>query len=307
MGRPPVTDDGDKDMTKQLFDDAIGDVPPSTVDVDAAIARGRRVVLVHRLANPVVATVAAVAVLLGAVAVVLVSSDDANGGLGPAIPSSPTTSRTAPPTTSTSSCFDGVEPTAPPAKERPAATAHRLTQLMTSAVKARLAPGATLVAHPGAQYPDGTPRGPLEVFHVHSETKDLGHDACQIGEDYFLGWSDVQAPAGTGNIQVYVARGGGSNQVGTDCSTNNHILSCHVKRTPGGDVAVQTTSRMESGTTQFQVAVNRSDGTVVQLEAEDIAGSSKSGGAATAAKPPLTMAQLTAIALDPRVTMYPEG
>jgi hypothetical protein len=303
-----VTDDGDKDMTKQLFDDAIGDVPPSTVDVEAAIARGRRVVLVHRLANPVVATVAAVAVLLGAVAVVLLSSDDANGGLGPAIPSSPTTSRTAPPTTtSTSSCFDGVEPTAPPATERPAVTAHRLTQFLTNAVKARVEPGATLVVHPGAQYPDGTPRGPLEVFYVHSETKDLGHDACQMGEDYFLGWSDVRAPAGTGNIQVLVARGGGNNEMGTDCGTNNHIEACHVKRTAGGDVAVQTTYRMESGTTQFQVAATKADGTVVQLQAEDIAGSSKSGGAATATKPPLTMAQLTAIALDPRVTMYPEG
>jgi hypothetical protein len=95
--------------------------------------------------------------------------------------------------------------------------------------------------------------------------------------------------------------------MGTDCGTNNHIQACHVKRTPGGDVAVQTTYRMESGTTQFQVAATKADGTVVQLQAEDIAGSSKSGGAATATKPPLTMAQLTAIALDPRVTMYPEG
>jgi hypothetical protein len=34
--------DGDETMDKQLFDDAIGEVPPSTVDVDAAIARGRR-------------------------------------------------------------------------------------------------------------------------------------------------------------------------------------------------------------------------------------------------------------------------
>jgi hypothetical protein len=291
---------------KQLFDDVIGDVPPSTVDVDAAVARGRRAVLVHRLANPVVATVAAVAVLLGAVAVVLLSSDDADG-LGPAIPPSATTSRTAPPTTSTSNCLDGMEPTAPPATELAAKAAGRLTQFMTDAVKARLAPGATLVARPGAQYPDGTPRGPMEVFYVHSEPEDLGRDACRTGEDYFLAWSDVQAPAGTGNLQVLVARGGGANEMGTECGTNNHILSCHVKHTPGGDVAVQTTYRMESGATQFQVAATKADGTVVQMEAEDIGGSSKSGGAATATQPPLTIAQLTQIALDPRVTMYPQG
>ena len=303
-----MTDDGDKDMTKQMFDDAIGDVPPSTVDVEAAIARGRRAVLVRRLANPVVASVAAVAVLLGAVAVVLLSSDDADG-LGPAIPPSPTTSRTTPPptTTSTSDCLDGMEPTAPAATERPADAAHRLTQFMTNAVKSRLVPGATLVAHPGAQYPDGTPRGPMEVFYVFSEPEDLGDGGCRTGEDYFLAWSDVRSSAGTGNIQVLVARGGGANEMGTDCGTNNHIQSCHVKHNARGDVAVQTTYRMESGTTQFQVAATKADGTVVQLEAEDIAGSSKSGGAATAATPPLTMAQLTQIALDPRVTMYPEG
>ena len=291
---------------KQLFDEAIGDLPPSTVDVTAAIARGRRAVFVRRLANPVVASVAAVAVLLGAVAVVLLSSGD-KGSLGPAIPSPTSSTTTAAPTTSSSPCFDGVEPTAPAAKEQPAATEQRLTQLVKDMVKARLVPGAKLVVHPGAQYPDGHPRGPLEVFYVFSETEDQGGGGCKIGDDYFLAWSDVQAPGGTGNIQVLVARGGGSNEMGTECGTNNHVTSCHVKHTPGGDVAVQTAYRMESGTTQYQVAATKADGTVVQIQAEDIAGSSKSGGPATAAKPPLNMAQLTAIALDPRVTMYPAG
>jgi hypothetical protein len=240
------------------------------------------------------------------VAVVLLSSGDA-GSLGPAILPSPTSSTTAAPTTSVSPCLIGMEPTAPPATEKPAVTEQRLTQLMKDLVKARLAPGAKLVAHPGSQYPDGTPRGPLEVFHVFSEPEDLGPESCKVGEDDYLAWSDVQAPAGTGNLQVFIARGGGANEVGTDCSTNNHVVSCHIKHNGRGDVAVQTTYRMESGTTQYQVAVTKSDGTVIQLEAEDIAGSSKSGGPATAAKPPLTMAQLTQIALDPRVTMYPQG
>ena len=302
-----MTSHGDENMTKQLFDAAIGDVPPSTVDVETAIARGRRAALVWRMANPVVASVAAVAVLLGAVAVVLLSSGD-KGSLGPAIPPSPTSSATAPPTTeSVSPCLEGMAPTAPPATEKPAAASHRLTQLLTNEVKSRLLPGAVLVAHPGAQYPDGHPRGPLEVFYVFSESEDLGGGNCKIGEDYYLAWSDVQAPAGTGNLQVLVARGGGGNEVGTDCSTNNHVLSCHIKHNARGDIAVQTTYRMESGTTQYQVAVTKADGTAIQLEAENIAGSSKSGGQATAAKPPLTMAQLTQIALDPRVTMYPQG
>src|SRR5215471_3244459 len=55
-------------MHKELFDDAIGEVPPSTVDVDAAIVRGRRAAVVRRVVNPVVAAGVVVVLLIGVVA-----------------------------------------------------------------------------------------------------------------------------------------------------------------------------------------------------------------------------------------------
>ena len=70
-------------MDKQLFDDAIGASPPSTVDVDAVIARGRRADRLRRVANPAVAAGAGVlAVMLGVAFAVLPShsADPAAGG-----------------------------------------------------------------------------------------------------------------------------------------------------------------------------------------------------------------------------------
>ena len=63
-------------MHKQLFDDAIGEVPPSTVDVEAVITRGRRAARLRRVANPAVAAGVAVVLLTGAVAYTMTRGDD---------------------------------------------------------------------------------------------------------------------------------------------------------------------------------------------------------------------------------------
>ncbi len=296
-------------MDKQLFDDAIGEVPPSTVDVDAVIARGRRAERVRRLASPVVATAAAVTVLTGGVAVVLTSDGDTGfGTAGPPSTTRPATSTTSPVTSSPSRCAD-MMPTAPPGPEEPAAVVDRLTGLVHDAVRPRLAGGADLTVNPDARYPDGVQHGPLEFYHVFSGVQEIPN-GCQGGEDYYLGQANVRSPGGTGSLLALVGRGGGGNGGFTTCDEENAVTPgqtyCH-RQVEDGDVIVQTTMTSEKGVVTNRVDVARADGTYVLLEASNMARSGKYPGPPTADAVPLTHAQLTQIALDPGMTMYPQG
>lgn len=69
-------------MDKQQLDDAIGPVPPSTVDVEAIIGTQRRAARVRVVANPWTATVVAVAAIVGGIWVV--PGGTAGGDAGPA-------------------------------------------------------------------------------------------------------------------------------------------------------------------------------------------------------------------------------
>src|ERR1700741_45633 len=148
-------------MNKQLFDDAIGEAPPSMVDVDAVIARGRRADRVRRVASPALAAVAVVGVVLFGV-VVVAQSDGDDGGFVPANPPSTTTT-----TTSESMCA-GMAPTAPPQPERPAGAEARLPAVLPPSVSSGRADGATREATPDAKNRAGEPLGPLETFHWYS-------------------------------------------------------------------------------------------------------------------------------------------
>src|ERR1041385_170657 len=89
-------------MDKQLFDDAIGEVPPSTVDVDAVIVRGRRAARLRRVTHPSVAAGVAVVLLTGVVSYSMTGGDDGGVTIGVAPPS------TAPP----SSTLSAAQPSA---------------------------------------------------------------------------------------------------------------------------------------------------------------------------------------------------
>lgn len=296
-------------MNKQLFDDAIGEVPPSTVDVEAVIARGRRADWVRRAANPVLATVGAVAVLLGGVAVVLLPDGDADG-FAPAAP--PTTSTTPLPT-SESPCA-GMTPTAPPQPERPAVTEDRLTDVLTDAVSSRLPEGATLVKNPIAKDQAGRQLGPLEASHWYSEPKPHG-SGCRGGEDYYLADASVTSPDGTGSVSVLVARAGGMGGTADiiacddpEVAVDADATSCRTEATPNGDL-VKVTGLGKGGGMQgsrtYRVDVLRADQTFVVVTSANMATSGKYPGHPTASKIPLSHEQLKAIALDPRLTMYP--
>jgi hypothetical protein len=301
-------------MSKKLFDDAIGEVPPSTVDVDAAIARGRRADRLRRIGSPVLATVAAVGVLLGGVAVVLRSDDDA-GGHTPAHP--PATSTTVPTPSSASSTSvdpcEGTIPTAPPQPEKPAVTEDRLTAVLTELVSSRLPEGATLERNPIAKGPDGNPIGPLEFKHFYSKPKPYGN-GCQGGEDFYDGYASATWSGGTGSIVIHVGREGGGNgsAEGLVCpepGVDVDQTSCRTETTPNGDLVMSTTlgkGAATKGSRTNRLDIVRADQTAIVIEASNMATSGKYPGPPDASRIPLTHEQLKEIALDPRVTMYPK-
>ncbi len=311
-------------MDKQLFDDAIGEVPPSTVDVAAAIARGRRAARFHRVANPAVAAGVAVVLLTGAVAYTMTRGGDGGTTVGTAPPatsssttttsSAPPSSRTAPPPpTRTSEGSTGVveipvggDPVPPPQCEKDDLetadeAADRLRQAATDAVLA-LRPELQLA--PNVEYPRGTPRGPLEFY----QTVTTGEGDVSIcdREGEFESTATTKAPDGDGNLLMLV---------GADLYPDQE-LSCALNGLPGqtfcagetgpdGEEIVKQTVGFEGGVIMHRVEVVRKDGTVILAQAENVATSSKYGTPATAPAPPLTLDQLVAIASDPDMTLFP--
>jgi len=114
-------------MDKKLFDDAIGEVPPSTVDVDAAIARGRRAAWTRRVLSPVTAVAAGVVLVAGGAVALTLPSDD------------PVTAAQIQPT-STTQATTQPEPGLPTGTCLPrpdGAEAQRLTEALAAALEAR--------------------------------------------------------------------------------------------------------------------------------------------------------------------------
>jgi hypothetical protein len=125
-------------MDKELFDDAIGEVPPSTVDVDAAIARGRRAAWTGRVMSPVTAVAAAVVLVTGGIALALLPGDSAPGPAPVAqAPTADTGAVTLP---------DGIEPK--DCTDPDPATTARLTAAATAAALAQLPEGTKFEEQP---------------------------------------------------------------------------------------------------------------------------------------------------------------
>lgn len=307
-----MTSNGDRDMSKTLFDDAIGEVPPSTVDVETAIRRGRRADQMRRIGSPALATVAAAGVLIGGVAVVQRSDDDA-GGYTPAHP--PATSTTVPapssaPSTSADSC-EGTMPTAPPQPEQPAVTEARLTAVLTELVSSKLPEGAALEQNPVGKDSAGRPVGPLVFKHWYSEPKQY-EDGCQAGEDRYSAFASVTWSGGTGSVTMSIGREGGWNGsaddvlVCDDPGVAEGKTSCRTETTPNGDlIKILSFGHATKESKTNQLVVVRPDQTSIRIEASDMATSGKYPGPPDAARIPFTHEQLKEIVLDPRVTLYP--
>ncbi|XVV02640.1 hypothetical protein ACQPW3_35600 [Actinosynnema sp. CA-248983] len=305
-------------MDKQLFDDAIGEVPPSTVDVDAVMVRGRRAVRLRRVANPAVAAGLAVVVLTGAVAYTLTSGD--NGGTPVGGP--PSTTSTVPPSSTTpqppsSTTLEQppgskiatpgtitVDDKVPPRQckgrlESVAEAAARLTLATTNAVKAQR-PDLTLSANPA-----GSPHGPLGYHQVGREDPNVELSICDTRAT-FEALAKTTTADGTGNIFVLMHPTWQAD-LGPMCDYPGlgTRTSCATETGPRGEEIIKQTADMGDGITMNQVLVHRKDGTRILVQSENIGTSGKIGGAPTASKPPLTLDQLTAIGVDPALTMFP--
>ncbi|MFJ6672089.1 hypothetical protein ACIQMJ_13350 [Actinosynnema sp. NPDC091369] len=297
-------------MDKQLFDDAIGEVPPSTVDVDAVIVRGRRAVRLRRVANPAVAAGVAVVALTGVVAYALTSGDGGSSPVGGSLSTtssvspSPTTSEQPPGSeVSTPSVITVDEKVPPPQCEgrlEPAAeAATRLTQATTDAVKAQR-PDLQLSPNPVS-----APHGPLGYHQVNPVNPGVELPLCDPMAT-FEAYATTTAADGTGNIFVLTQpawRAG----LGPVCSYSGlgTRISCVTETGSRGEEIVKQVADMGNGITMNQVLVHRKDGTRILVQSENVATSGKSGHASTAPQPPLTLDQLVAIGVDPDLTMFP--
>jgi hypothetical protein len=295
-------------MDKQLFDDAIGEVPPSTVDVAAVITRGRRADRVRRVANPMVAAGVAVVLGIGVVAYTT-TRDDGGGGVRVGGPTSATSS-SAPSSTLRSHPANRPTGTPPeqcsrPGVESPAAVIARISPVLDTLFHTQL-PTAQFVANSVNQYPDGVQHGPFELYQVTGE-KPVAKPICDA-DSYFLTRATVQLPTGTGNILVLLAPAYRNGNTGERCDppgNGGEQTYCEVVTGPHGETILRQTRVMEGGTTMNRVDITRADGTSVIVESSNIGTDVKFGEAPTVATPPLSVDQVAAIGIDPGLTLFP--
>ena len=284
-------------MSREQFDAAIGAVPPSTVDVEAVLDRERRRARVLRVANPWTAAGAGVAAVAAGAVLVLAPGNPAPSVVQPG---------TAAPPPSSDPCRLAPLPTGAPLQEKATVVADRLTTVLTDAVRQRVAAGTTLGVHTMGQYPKGTQHGPLAFFHVFSAPvpKD---GACSGGEDYFMAAASTTEKAHKGNVWAIVTRLGGNATPATECSPPPERTegSCHRRTGPHGETIVELTFTLRDGPTVNQVDVTKPDGTGLLVEAQNTARDAKQGDAPDMPSPPLSLAQLAEVALDPALTLYP--
>ncbi|MCR6489365.1 hypothetical protein M8542_41770 [Amycolatopsis sp. OK19-0408] len=284
-------------MSREQFDAAIGTAPASTVDVEAVLDRERRRARVRRVANPWTAVGAGVAAVAAGAAFVFAPGEPA----ATLVPGNPPS---APP--SPDPCGLVMPQTGAPIPEKADTAANRLSGVLTAAVQQRVAAGTTLQPHAQGEYPKGTPHGPLAFFHVFSAQVRNG-STCSGGEDYFMAAATTAGPAGKGNVWAIATRLGGNATPATECTDPPEGTqgSCDRTTGPHGETVVALTFSSPGQATVNQVNVVKPDGTGVIVEAENIASSAKQPLPPDMPSPPLSLAQLTEVALDPGLTLYP--
>jgi hypothetical protein len=281
-------------MDKKRFDDAIGEAPPSTVDVGAAIARGRRAARIRGAAIPGLG-VAAVVLTVGAV------TFTTSWGPGSVPAGSP------PPTPPPVIC--GYGPDAGP-PERIDASKERLTSLIRDLVRHRLPSGAR-VAESDSMDTLGDAYEPLE-FYGGADDVDVMPVACD--------------PHTSFHAEASIHLGGAANQffVGLEshlevsstlsCAPDEDMSSpelppefqglpvekgdtvCEESVGSGGErVRAVVTKHQDSES--LDATVLKPDGTSIQILLTN-------GNVNNTPAPPMTVDQLVEIALDPRLTLF---
>lgn len=275
-------------MRKELFDDMIGEVPPSTVDVDAAIARGRRAARLGRLGGPVVVAGVAVA-LVGGVAFALQPGQGVRAADGEKQPGQGVRADAGEP--SRGPCGEEL-PTGPAPTEAPTAAVARMSSALKAAVTSRLVADATVVAVNEA--------GPLDFVHLKEAGGPTDHGSCMVSEDSFVAGANAVRGAMTGSIAVYVARTVGP--LPTCDNGQAEQTDCEAITGPHGERGTATKLALEGGVFMCQVDLDRLDGTSVSLTVTDAA---HKGDVPGSGQLPLSRDQLVEIALDPGLTLFP--
>jgi hypothetical protein len=275
-------------MDKRVFDDAIGEVPPSTVNVDAVMTRGRRADRLRSVANPAVAAGVAVVLVAGAVAFTMMKDD----GASPQVGGQPTTeTKTAPPSTSNTR----AQVTMPP-------VACSRTDLETSAeVVARLTSAATVVVkkqRPDLRLsPDPSEGlhgpGALEFAHYFLDDPESTNKPICHKHAGFAAAATTDGPEGKGNISIdeeavsFNPSGFCDEYSGSECEEVTG---------PNGEIIVTYLAKEDDGSTAKAAYVLRQDGTLIRLDARN---------ATAKGEAPLDYDQLVAIGTDPRLTLFP--
>ncbi|MET1072371.1 MAG: hypothetical protein ABWY11_06965 [Umezawaea sp.] len=275
-------------MDKTLFDEAIGAVPPSTVDVDAIIARQRRAERFRLSAHPWTSAAAGIAVVAIGAAVVLAPGGGSIGaGSGPP-----------------GGC-GSLLPTTPPLAEDEAAVSTRLSHVFAAAVEGMVPPMTKFGKTSAADYPLGTKHEPLDFYHAFSPIVETD-SGCSGGEDHFAAGASVGGGGVLGNVLVVVGRLGGHATPMAECgSGSEERLQCERSTRPDGTVVVTTTISGPTGVRTFCADVTKPDGTGVLVRSANVTTDSKRAAEPEAVAPPFTHEQLVQLALDPGMTLYP--
>jgi hypothetical protein len=264
-------------MDKKLFDDAIGEVPASTVDVEAAIARGRRAARIRKVANPVTAVVGGVLVLTVGIGALLVPGDptDTVGG-------------TPPPSPSTVPC----EGTMVPPPDADTVRADRIATTLTTALERALPANARLV-----KVSSGSSASPVTVLvEQQASTQACENEPASIEAYTGVTWM------GSSNTRVLVEIRPlpPSDSIATWCDEGGVQATCTEETTPGGDHVVGIAVTRGGVVAAHGAEVTKADGTAVSVLVD---GSMIADG--DAYSPPLSVQQVIEIARDPGLTLGP--
>jgi hypothetical protein len=262
-------------MTQQLFERIIGEPPPSTVDVEQIIRRerrGRR----RRWLGGAGAGLAAAAVTLSI------------GAVGAARTGGPPPSGAQPPATvpAPSSVDPGRD-----VRD----SSERLSRAMREAVR-RVAPAAELAGAPG--------RAPLFVKGLRLETR-TNVPSPRVGGmlpkgDVFVGGADVWVGDRHGHLNIEVSMG--AHHPALACGPPRKQPGCSEVEGPGGAQVIRlTTGKVVADRqgTAYTVIAQFADGRAVQIEHDNLVRGEQRAGGRLSARPPLSVDQLTRIALDP--------
>ncbi|GAA2606432.1 hypothetical protein GCM10010399_41720 [Dactylosporangium fulvum] len=277
-------------MMRDDFDAAIGVVPPSPIDVDKVIARGRRRAVVRRLAT-VGSGGAATAAAVSA-AVVLASGSTGGSGVGgpggngagsngaavaaPSVVDSP-----GPP--SGVGASGTSQPKGPVARDRANYVEMYLAQKLPQAITAH-APGVIIPAHA------------FNPKYMWTDT---------IASDGYRAEANLQLQGRSGRLVVNLGTRGPAFHPPNECFAQGETGPCNVHTEADGTKVLQRVTNANGIRSNF-VIVDRPDGQAIVLGADNQGGQA-GAGPGSQADPVLTLEQLVAIGRDSRLTAEPHS